>query len=66
MTLLFVKTLSFNKNLGLILIILNFDNLRQNLRQRELQGQNFHFSLPCVESLSKLPKAFLQDFNFLF
>ena len=60
------KNLSFNKNLVQIQhIILNFDNLLQNLRGKKSQGQNFHFFLPYVESLSEFPKAFLQDSKFL-
>lgn len=55
------KNLSFNKNAVWIqYIILNFYNL--NLKERIIKTKS-HAFLPYVKSLSKFPKAFLQDSN---
>lgn len=56
------RNVSFNKNLVWIQhVILNFDNLLQNLREKKKNHKDkiSIFSLPCVERLSKFPKAFL-------
>lgn len=56
------RNVSFNKNLVWIQhVILNFDNLLQNLREEKKNHKDkiSIFSLPCVERLSKFPKAFL-------